>query len=450
MALSLAKLTAKLPHLGPRARTALRIVGYIVLAIMTFVFALQATFPFHRVKGKIEEQLAAKYDVSIKEVERGIMPGRLYLNSVQLRTRQIKPDDVVTTFYIERLQVDVGLFALLTGTASIDIEATIGSGTIEGNISISKSGTEVHVAGSQIPSERLPMREALSNLPMSGRIGFSVDLDLPNAKLKNGKTGPNWPKATGAAMFRCRSGCVIGDGKSKLKLKAKNARSQAFAGEGTDFGTVQVSALLARAEIKKGQLALTTWEFKSPDVELHVELGLTLAQNIEESGTSGCLRFKGTEALRKREPKTFDQIALTGAMRGPDNLDHIRLDGKFKEMRKLAQLCGPGVGAGDIDNPSRNTPARPNLTVQPDEPSRPMGGEGATVQTPTFTPPPITDAGFAHMPADAAVAVPLPHPEGEGSAPPPGVPASGEPAPPAGSAAPVPPSEDRPSRAGDR
>ena len=35
----------RLPHLGPRTRRILRYVGYFVLAVVTFVFALQLTFP---------------------------------------------------------------------------------------------------------------------------------------------------------------------------------------------------------------------------------------------------------------------------------------------------------------------------------------------------------------------------------------------------------------------
>ena len=35
-----------LPNLGPRAKKILKIAGYVVLALVTFVFALQLTFLF--------------------------------------------------------------------------------------------------------------------------------------------------------------------------------------------------------------------------------------------------------------------------------------------------------------------------------------------------------------------------------------------------------------------
>ena len=79
-----------LASLGPRTRKVLRAVGYVVLALVSFVFALQMTFPYDRVKAKAIEALSGKYDVQIREVERGFMPGRVYFKDVKLTTRPAK------------------------------------------------------------------------------------------------------------------------------------------------------------------------------------------------------------------------------------------------------------------------------------------------------------------------------------------------------------------------
>ncbi|MBA3463494.1 MAG: hypothetical protein H0T46_26295, partial [Deltaproteobacteria bacterium] len=54
----------QLPQLGRRTRLVLRYVGFFLLAVVTFVFALQLTFPYDRVKDKIVEALSTKYDVT--------------------------------------------------------------------------------------------------------------------------------------------------------------------------------------------------------------------------------------------------------------------------------------------------------------------------------------------------------------------------------------------------
>lgn len=384
---------ALLSSLGPRTRRVVRYLGFVLLALVTFVFALQLTFPYDRVKDKIVDALSSKYDVTIGSVDRGIIPGRLYFNAVTLRTRPAKADEVASTFYVERLEVDLGLLALIKGTASVRIDAKIATGHLKGKISLSKDATSVDLEGVDLPAANLPMREAVG-LPMSGKLEFSVDLTLPNEKSKTGKTAPDWTKAEGTISFECPTGCTLGDGKTKLKPKLKNARSQAFAGEGIDFGKINVDTLVSNITIKDGQLEMTKFEAKSSDGELHVDYSMTLAPEFGESNVAGCLRFKGSESLQKREPKTFAALTTTGASIGPDNLFHIRLDGRFKEMKRLAQFCGPAVKNANMDDPSGGN-SRPNLTVQPPEDNlrgRTPIVTPAQVQPPP-PPPPAIDAG---------------------------------------------------------
>ena len=392
----------QLPQLGRKTRLAIRIVGFFLLAVVTFVFALQLTFPYGRVKDKIVEALSTKYDVTIGGVERGIVPGRVYFTAVSLRTRPAKADEVASTLYIEKLEVDLGIIALIKGAAKVRIDAKIATGHLKGTIEISKSGTFVDIEGVDLPAGNLPMREAIG-LPMSGKLEVSVQLDLPNEKTKAGKSAPDWTKASGEINFECPSGCVFGDGKTKLKPKLKNARSQAFAGDGIDFGKINVDTMLAKVTIKDSQLELEKFDAKSPDGELHIDYQMALAQEFGESMVMGCLRFKGSDALSKREPKTYAALTTTGASIGPDGLFHIKLDGRFKEMKRLAQFCGPSVKSANMDDPSAGGNSRPNLTVQP--PDDTLRGR------PTNEPPPINPPP-PPPPADAAVAPPMP-PNGE-------------------------------------
>lgn len=402
------KLPFRVPHLGPRMRVVVKIFGFTFLALATFLFAFQMVFPYDRVQKRIEELASAKVDLTIGEIERGWVPGRFFLKNVTVKTRpdaaELDAANAIadpkerdkamalasTTFFIDQIEVDIGFLPFIKGKAEVEVIATIGAGKIAGSVAVSKAETEVHVSGSSVPSQQLPMREVLSNLPMSGDVDFDLDLELPNNKLKNGKVGPDWTSAAGSVEFNCDAGCTIGDGKAKLKLTAKNARSQAFAGDGTAFGKIQIQSLNAKVEIKDSKLEVTRFDTKSADVDLNLELVMTLAENLDQSAVSGCIRFRGSDALRKREPKTADAISLTGAARHTDGLDHIKLEGTFKQIRKLAKVCGPGIGGGNIDSPG--TPSRPNLTVQPDEPTRP------TVTTPPPNTPAPFDAGLASPP----------------------------------------------------
>jgi type II secretion system protein N len=408
-------LPIRLPQLGRRTRAILRYVGLVLLALVTFLFAFQATIPIDRIAEKLEELAAPKAELSIGKARRGIMPGTIYLENVWLKTHPKQEDldkaytiqdpkerdkavaQLVSSLYFDEIKVSVGIFAAIRGTIAADIEAQIADGTLHGTVSFNKDGTNVHMTGEDLPSQQLPMREVLSNLPMSGAINLEISLDLPNEKLKTGKIGPNWQRADGELDFECPSGCVIGDGKSKLKFKLKNARQAAFAGEGTDFGSVRIQSMVARAELKDGKLDLTKFETKSDDIQLFVDFSMTIAPELNDSAVAGCVRFRGTEALRKREPRTFDQFALTGAFRAPDGLDHIHLTQTFKNIGKKPEQCGPGA-------PSDSN--KPSLPSGPTAPNRRDDAPQVTIPPPQMPPPP------------PPTAIPAP-PENGGIVPPP-------------------------------
>lgn len=414
----MSKLQQVLSKIGPRTRKVLRIFGYVVFALITFLFALQLTFPYDRVRERVMLELGKKYDVTIARVERSIIPGRMTFKDIILKTRPAQKDldkaeaiedpkerqkalaGLVSSFYVESLEVDVNLLPLLGGKASVDIDADIGSGSVSGNITISKAATVVDIEG-DVAGDRLPMRE-LVGLPISGDLEFAVALDLPNRKNKAGKVSASWKHAEGEFSFACPQNCVVGDGKTKLKMKVKKQSQEAFQGDGVKFGKVNIDSLVAKVEIDKGMLKLTKFDTKSADGELHVDYQMTLEQNLDDSAVDGCLRFAGSEVLRKREPDTHSAFLATGALRGPDNLFHIKLAGTFKEMRRLPQSCGPGASGGAGDDVNKT----PQLKIQPTEEPKPPPGDtagsagsaSAASDAPINPPPPPappTDAGVA-------------------------------------------------------
>ena len=417
MAIKLPKLPFQLPpiQLSPRVRKILHYVGLVALALFVFVFALQCTFPYDRVKDRMIEAMQDKYDVTIGSVERGIWPGRVYFKAVTLRTRQSNPAEAVTTFYIKEVEVNVGVMAaMFRSTIAVDLEAEIGAGEMTGSIRMEKFGrgdTDIVFEGEELPGANLPMR-ALIGLPMTGKMQFYVNLHLPVDKNKMGRTATNWQKAQGSISLGCPSGCTFGDGKTKLKPLVKNTRQQAMVAEGIDFGKVTMDSLSVKVAIGRGKLTVEKFETKSKDGEVKVDFTMNLDKEFNESMVAGCLRFKPSDTLMTREPKTHAALSTTGAERRADGFFHIRLTDRFKDMKRLNQECGPGGTPGSPssgDNFARDM--RPGLTVQPDQ------GSATPAQVPT---PPITnDGGVPTVGGSAA-------PSGSGSAgsatatPPPG------------------------------
>lgn len=409
----------KLPgvNLGPRARRALRYLGLAVFALVVFTIALQMTFPYRRVKDKIIEAMAEKYDVTIGGVERGWMPGRVYFTAFSLRSRPAKPGDPVDQFYIDRLEVDVGILSLIGGKISVDFDATIGDrklgyGHLSGNVAIAKFGKgtiTASIEGESLPTEALPMR-MLIGLPMSGKLVFDVDARLPVETSKLGKSAINWQKASGSVALSCPSGCTFGDGKTKLKPLVKNTRSQAMVGDGIDFGKVTMDTLIAKVTMGKGKLTLDRFDTTSKDGILKIDYAMTLEKEFGESMVAGCLRFKGSDDLMRREPKTHAALSTTGAELRADGLFHIRLTGDFKNMRRLNQDCGPTTNTNNGEDFREH---RPTLTVHPDTP-KPTTPTPPPAVPPTPEPPPATPP-TRDAAAGSATVAPVPGAPGSGT-----------------------------------
>jgi len=108
------------PQPRARARKVARYAGFTLLGLVTFVFAFQLAFPFGRVKQRMIDALSdqvRRHDR--RRSSAASSRAGCNIKALSIRTRPAKADDVATTFYIEQLEVDLGILALLRGTVAI-------------------------------------------------------------------------------------------------------------------------------------------------------------------------------------------------------------------------------------------------------------------------------------------------------------------------------------------
>lgn len=366
--------------LGKRSQQLLRIAGYVVLGVVCFVFALQMTFPYSRVKDRIAEALSAKYDVVIGGVERGFMPGKMILKNVSLKSRPTQPNQTPTLFYIQELSVDLGVLALIGKKVVVDVEAKIGDGVLEGTVKLSKDSVQIKFGSASLPGGNLPFKD-LVGLPVLGKIALDLDFDL---RLVRNKV--DWTKAAGHLQIECPVGCTVGDGKTKIRPAVTRPNQAEFVKDGIEFNKLQFDKFEARLEVKKGKAEITKWNVPSKDGEVHLDFEAKLEPLLNDSQVTGCLRFNGSADLEKRDYRTLTQLRTLGAPLGPDKLFHIRLTGPMRQIKRLAQLCGPNVdpnksGSGGAPNERRGNDSPPPPPPSPDG--------GVTTATP---PPPAPPA----------------------------------------------------------
>lgn len=376
-----------LPPLGRGQRLALRYAGIALGTLVVFVFALQATFPYDRVRDKIIEELSPSYDVSIGSVDRGIMPGSVTFKAVTLTSRPTKPGDVASVLFVDSIHVDLGILSLIGMTASVDLDVKIGVGRIKGNVSLPKfgrAGFKIDVVGTDLPGRDIPL-STWGMPPVIGKLDTMIDLSVPITKTKSGREIRDWSKADGTISLGCTA-CAFGDGKTKLKPLLKNRSQQAMVGDGIEFGKLTIDSLAIEAKFtpavgepdthsssyKPGKFDVTKFDLKSRDGELHVDYSMTLAPELDESVVAGCLRFNVTDNLLKTEEgkKTYAAVSTSGAEKRSDGLFHIKLSDHLKDMKRLNLECGPNAKPtpGSEEGSGPRGVMRPTIHPMPEPP----------------------------------------------------------------------------------
>lgn len=184
--------------------------------------------------------------------------------------------------------------------------------------------------GKQVPLADVPQLFHTIGLPGSGALDLSVDVTMPKVD-----GIPNFAKATGTMALSCQT-CQLGDDKTKLSIGPKDG----FLGDGVEFSHLTVDSLDAKVSIIDGKLSLTSWKLASPDVAIDVSLDIKLASSVEDSVVDGCIRFKPSKELDKRDPKLYSLLTITGAAVGADGRYHIKLEGTVGKIKRLAKECG--------------------------------------------------------------------------------------------------------------
>jgi type II secretion system protein N len=371
--------------LSPRARYALRIVGYVVLGFLVFIYALHLTFPYERIKDRVIEGLASKYDVSIGKVERSMVPGRFALTNVTLRSRPSVVGQPVTTMFFKRIEVDVAFLPLISGKAEIGLDVSTGNGRMSGTVKASKSSLAVDIKLTRVPLATLPGIADAVGLPLGGAGDGHVRLNLP----KN-----DWTKASGSVRLSCTVGCTVGDDVSRVYPKARREADQLMVKDGIPIKTINVSRFVLGLKIAKGEAEKEVFEFESPDGDIELDVNIKFAKKMADSVITGCIRYKCAPDYQKKAPAACD---LGSPVVDNDGFHNIKLTGKLTTMKRLGAVCDAGGDGGDdrdrgddaftgggIDKSRRD---RPSLDVV--EPPTRGTGEGTGTGAATGMMPPV-------------------------------------------------------------
>ncbi len=354
-------------ELTTRHKKIIKWAGYPLLALVTFVLALSYSFPYARLKDKLENLGGSGVDVEIASIGPTLWPGGVVVRSMSV---ELEADDDangeqsgdVHSIFVDEARVRAGLLSLLTGRGKVSVDAVVGDGSIRGDVRYGRGGVKASLRTRQLPLDRLPVERAL--LPMTGSLELDASLELPDMQFAD---------AQGFLTLQCKN-CTVGDGEAKLELQgdqSHHARQGMFHQSEITVPEIALGDARADITIEDGHLDITEVATTSSDGELYVTGEISMRDPVMQSEFPGCVRFRLTDAFEEREPGFGNtNLWMPRTALGEDGFYSIPLRGTLEDLGVDPRRTCDGETAEPGDGVAQaGERRRPEVTIRPDDES---------------------------------------------------------------------------------
>jgi type II secretion system protein N len=206
----------------------------------------------------------------------------------------------------------------LIGRRVIDFGADAFGGSVSGSITDSDAERVVNIEVEDLDLGQTPLFSGLVGLPVTGKLGGSIELVAPEGRLSKGE---------GKVSFKIAD-VTVGDGKAKLR-------------ELIALPKLEAGELTLEAEVKAGQVKDFRFGANGPDLQFSTEGSLRLRDQPEQSLLNLTAEFKFTDRYTNKDDITKALFGPSGAFDlDPKNRRAKRSDG-FYGWRVSGSLARP-------------------------------------------------------------------------------------------------------------
>ena len=349
------------PLLRPLAKHQrwLGLFAYNTLFWVAFWLCCYWTFPYERVAAYLVDRVQRSgkgYALEIGDLSPYWLTG-VELTNVRLQKLGAEPAAPVTPaakgkadkakppapsgMHIRDMRARLGLLALLTGDKTINFDAELEAGAIEGSFADSDELQHLDVTLEEIDLEKSGALASLISLPAKGKMNGDIDLTV-------GKD----PKQTEGTIALKLAGLTLGDGVAKLKVGSMG---------GLTVDPIEIGNLNVEIEVKSGVGTIKKISSDGKDLELSGSGDVRFADPLGRTRLSVLLRAKFTDNYRNKSSRTRAMFSLldsgmpeANAAKTPDGALQFRVAGTLSSPRVLPQ--GGVTPAGKRPRPGAAAP----------------------------------------------------------------------------------------------
>jgi type II secretion system protein N len=303
-------------------------VLYPVFFLTCFLVSLYLTFPMDVIKPRILDEMNRALNARKSPGAYG-KPGRITLEDVNLYRfsgvdlRNVTIWDVTTDpdpaspIQLDRLQVRVGIFALLRKQLAVSFNIQAYDGTISGEAVVAGEGyrefRSLHAQADGVAWGKIAVIHDKLKVPCDGTLGGDVELNA----------GKDIKDASGIIHLK---GEGLGIGPGELSIPS--------------FGTltlpkVDLGKLAGEIKIADGKSAGPPVTLTGNDIQGQADLPATLRIPFDNTMVAGAFQFKLSEPFLKANPRYATVFDLTPAMKSSkdeEGVFHFRVKGPLARL----------------------------------------------------------------------------------------------------------------------
>ena len=337
--------------MNAKQKRILKYVGYVAFYLFSLIFFAYLTFPFDRLRARIQSEFNASQSGPNPLTMRlghlssywfsGIRADDLDLISPP-STTAISEDPAKPAkpkvMRIDTVHARVSLLRLLFGTMHVNFGARAFGGEVSGFTSDADGGRKLEVDIEDLGLANAPLLADMLGLPIGGTLEGHVEFLLPEGKLS---------KAEGKVDLKF-AGLSAGDGKTKVL----NAIA---------LPKVEVGDLTLKATATAGSLKVDQLSAAGRDLDLQGDGSVRLRDTFDQSVLSMNARFKFNERFTNKDdmtrslfgapgssaPALFDLVPQNKHAKRPDGFYGWRVNGTFSHPTFV-----PSASAGIVGGPA--------------------------------------------------------------------------------------------------
>jgi type II secretion system protein N len=326
----------------------LKYVGYAAFYLFSLMFFAYLTFPFDRLRTRIQSEFnASQTGPNPLTLRLGHLSSYWFSGVRADELDLISPPSTAPTedaakpakpkvMRIDTVHARVSLLRLLFGTLHVNFGAEAFGGELSGFTSDADGGRKFEVDIEDLGLANAPLLADMLGLPIGGELTGHVEFLLPEGKLS---------KAEGKVDLKF-AGLSAGDGKTKVL--------NAIALPKVELGDLTLKATATAGGLKVDQLSAA-----GKDLDLLGDGSVRLRDSFEQSVLSMNARFKFNERFTNKDdmtrslfgapgssaPALFDMVPQNKHAKRPDGFYGWRVNGTFSHPTFLPSASALGAPA---------------------------------------------------------------------------------------------------------